>query len=144
MAKMTVTIPTDLIDKLEKLGQASEEISKKMLVAGAAILRDKVDKNLKRNLYSGRGYGKKYPTGALERSLTTDKPKRTKSGAMSIRLYFKGKDSKGVANGQKAMSMEYGTSKQQAKPFIRPAVASSENEVNDEMQKVFDQEVSRP
>jgi len=46
LAKMEVTIPTDLIRKLEKMGSKGEEIGKKMLNAGARILRAQVDSNL--------------------------------------------------------------------------------------------------
>ena len=76
MARFEVTLPTDMIRQLDKLGSKGDEISQNMLKAGAAILKDKIDKNLKKNLYSGRKYDKNYPTGALERS--TDKPKKIK------------------------------------------------------------------
>ncbi|WP_051571642.1 HK97-gp10 family putative phage morphogenesis protein [Ruminiclostridium cellobioparum] len=141
MAKMTITPPTDLMDKLTKLGFSGKEIGKKMLKKGAAILRDEVDSNLKKNLYRNRAYRKDFPTGALERSITISKPKENKNGDLSISVYFKGKDDKGVTNAQKAMAMEYGTSKQDAEPFIRPAVSSKEEKVIEAMQAVFNEEV---
>lgn len=143
MAKMEVNIPTDLIRKLERIGNAGDEIGKKMLTSGAQILRAKVDSNLKKNLYTNRGYTKDYPTGALEKSITIDKPKKNKRGNQSIRIYFKGKDSKGTSNALKAAVMEHGSSKQQKKPFIRPAVNETKDEVNAEMQKIFDTEMKR-
>lgn len=143
MARFEVTLPTDLIRQLDKLGSKGDEISYKMLKAGAVILRDELDKNLKKNLYSGRKYDNNYPTGALEKSLTIDKPKKDKNGNNSIRIYFKGKDSNGVPNALKAAVMEYGSSKQQKKPFIRPAEKAVEKEVNAEMQKIFDEEIRR-
>lgn len=139
---MEVTIPTDLIRKLEKLGDKGDEISKKMLTSGAKILHAKVDSNLKKNLYTNRTYEEDYPTGALEKSLTIDKPKKNKSGNHSINIYFKGNDSKGVANSMKARAMESGTSRQQKKPFVRPAVEETKEEVNAEMQRIFDNEIS--
>ena len=141
MAKMTITPPTDLMDKLTKLGSPGKEIGKKMLKKGAAILRDEVDSNLKKNLYRNRTYRRDFPTGALERSITMTKPKENKNGDLAISVYFKGKDDKGVANAQKAIAMEYGTSKQDAEPFIRPAVAATEDTVINAMQDVFDGEV---
>ena len=143
MARFEVTLPPDMIRQLDKLGSKGDEISQKMLKAGAAILKDEIDKNLKKNLYSGRKYDKNYPTGALERSLTADKPKKDKNGNHYIRIYFKGKDSKGVPNALKAAVMEYGSSKQPKKPFIRPAEKAVEKEVNAEMQRVFDNEINR-
>lgn len=139
---MEVTIPTDLIRKLEKLGNKGDEISKKMLTSGAKILHSKVDSNLKKNIYTNRD-SKDYPTGALEKSLTIDKPKENKNGNHYINIYFKGKDSKGTANSIKARAMESGTSKQQKKPFIRPAVEDTKEEVNNEMQKIFDSEIAK-
>lgn len=143
MARLDVTLPTDLIKQLEKLGSKGDEISKKMLKAGAGILHKEIDKNLKKNLYTNRTYDKDYPTGALERSLTTDKPKKNKDGNHSIRIYFKGKDSKGVSNSLKARVMESGSSYHVKKPFVRPAVEDKKEEVNAEMQKVFDEEFSK-
>ena len=143
MAKMEVTIPTDLIRKLEKMGSQGEEIGKKMLNAGARILRDKVDNNLKKVLYTNRSYDKSYPTGALERSITIDKPKRSKKGNLFIRIYFKGKDSKGVSNGLKAAILEHGKSNQPKRPFVRPAVEQTRDEINREMQRIFESEVSK-
>lgn len=140
---MEVTIPTDLIRKLEKMGSKGEEIGKKMLNAGARILRDQVDSNLKKILYTNRKLDQNYPTGALERSITIDKPKRNKNGNLYIRIYFKGKDSKGVSNGLKAAILEHGKSDQPKRPFVRPAVEQTEDGVNREMQRIFDSEVSR-
>lgn len=143
MAKFEVTLPTDLIRQLDKLGSKGDEISQKMLKAGASILYTEIDKNLKKSLYAGRRYDKNYPTGALERSLTIDKPKKDKNGNHFIRIYFKGKDSRGTPNALKAAVMEYGSSKQQKKPFIRPAERAVEKEVNAEMQRIFDEEIRR-
>ena len=143
MAKMIVTMPTELMDKLQKLGATGKDIGKKMLKAGAKILKDEVDRNLKNNLYSNRSYDKNFPPGALERSLTLSEPKENKNGDLAISVYFKGKDDKGVANAQKAMAMEYGTSRQTAEPFIRPAVSTTEEEIIDTMQGIFNEEVSR-
>ncbi len=143
MARLDVTLPTDLIRKLEKLGNKGDEISQKMLKTGADILHKEIDKNLKKNLYTGRTYDEDYPTGALERSLTTDKPKKNKDGNHSIRIYFKGKDSKGSPNSIKAAVMESGSSYHVKKPFVRPAVEDKEEEVNKEMQRIFDEEISK-
>lgn len=142
MAKMEVTIPTDLIRKLEKMGSQGEEIGKKMLNAGARILRAQVDSNLKKVLYTNRNR-KSYPTGALERSITIDKPKRSKNGNLYIRIYFKGKDSNGVSNGLKAAILEHGKSDQPKRPFVRSAVEQTEDEINKEMQRIFDSEISK-
>lgn len=142
MARFDVNLPTDLVRRLEKLGGRGDEISRKMLVSGARILKDRIDKNLKSNLYTNRKLDDDYPTGALERSVTIDKPKKDKNDNSYIRIYFKGKDDRGVPNAVKAAVMEHGSSKQQKKPFIRPAVNEADKEVNAEMQNVFNNEIS--
>ena len=142
MARFEVNPPSDLVRRLEKLGSKGDEISKKMLVSGARILKDRIDKNLKSNLYANRELDEDYPTGALERSVTIDKPKKDKNGNSYIRIYFKGKDDRGVPNAIKAAVMEHGSSKQRKKPFIRPAVNEVDKEVNAEMQNVFNNEIS--
>lgn len=143
MAQADVSMPIELIYKLAKLGEVGDEIAKKMLKSGAQIVRDKIDSNLKKNLYTNRPYTRSYPTGALERSITIDKPKMNKSGNHQIRVYFKGVDSKGTSNTLKARAMESGTRKQQKKPFVRPAVNETRNKVNTEMQRVFEEEVNK-
>ena len=144
MAQADIKMPTELIQKLERLGESGDEIAKKMLRSGAQIVKDKIDSNLKKNLYyQNRPYTRDYPTGALERSITIDKPKRNKSGNHQIRVYFKGVDSKGTSNTLKARAMESGTRKQQKKPFVRPAVNETRDKVNVEMQRIFEEESNK-
>ena len=79
-------------------------------------------------------------TGAMEASIKTTRPHK-KGNGYSICTRPIGRDKKGVRNMEKAVYMEFGTSKQAATPIISPAVRESEPEVLEKMQEVFDREV---
>jgi HK97 gp10 family phage protein len=149
MGKMTVTVPTGLIDKLARLGNRSGEVAAKMLNAGINPLEDQIRKNA----------AKHKQTGEMNDALKRRKAGIGKNGVWSIHLTFDG-SAKGkkynrrnksgrvvrqedYRNYQKALALEYGTSKQSATPFMRPAVISSESECIANMQEVFNREVQK-
>lgn len=135
MASMTFTAPVDLIKQLEHLEKNSEGISKKALKAGAKTQKSALERTIKQVM--------KKPTGALEASIKTENPKRDKRGNLAIITGFDGYDSKGVPNDLKANVLEYGSTKQRATPFVRPAVEESEESALDAMEKVIDEEVAK-
>jgi HK97 gp10 family phage protein len=141
MARMTVYSPDTLINQLARIGNI-DSIAPKILDAGITPL----EKEIKKNAH------KHHETGAMALSLKRKKPKKGKDGNWSQKVQFDGydksrpataSDPRGVPNARKAMSLEYGTSKQQATPFIRPAVVSTENQCIDEMQEAFNREVDK-
>ena len=81
-------------------------------------------------------------TGALQASIKPTKSKRTGDG-YSITVRPTGKDEKGVRNMEKAAYLEYGTSKQAARPFIGETVRAVEPKVLNKMQEVFEREVEK-
>nr|DAG65164.1 MAG TPA: hypothetical protein [Caudoviricetes sp.] len=93
-----------------------------------------LEANVKRRAGSHRD------TGAMETSIKTTRPHKNGNG-YSICTRPTGKDKKGVRNMEKAVYMEFGTSKQAATPIISPAVRESEAAVLEKMQEVFDREV---
>jgi HK97 gp10 family phage protein len=142
MARMTVYTPQPLIDLLAKITDI-DYIAPKILDAGI----DPLEKQIKANA------SKYSETGAMISSIKRKKAKKGKDGSWSQRVQFEGydksrkptlSDPRGIPNARKAMSHEYGTSKQPAIPIIRPAVISTESQCIDSMQEAFNQEVSKP
>lgn len=127
----------ELAIKLSKLGgNASVEIAKEVVWAGAQPVADEIRKGLEKNLM-----GSEYATGDLEDSLGITPPDVDKNGNTNVKIGFHGYDRKGVANVLKARAMESGTSYQDKMPFMRPAVNRSKKKSLEAMQKKYDEKI---
>jgi HK97 gp10 family phage protein len=134
LARLTIQGPDSLELQLSKL--MNPEISKRVVKAGAQPVADEIRKGLQKNLQ-----GSKYSKGDLLDSLGIAPPDIDKDGNTNTKVGFGGYDSKGVANAVKARAMESGTSKQQKKPFVRPAVNRSQEKAIEAMQEQFNKEI---
>jgi HK97 gp10 family phage protein len=136
MADFSFSMPDDFQQTLSKLAEM-DEIAPKMIDAATPIVAESVKRNLQ----------PRKRTGALIDSVTPENAKKSKKGIWQGRVIFKGYEKKGpnskVSNNQKAISLEYGTSKQAASPFMEKSVRDVESEVAYKMQEVFNQEVGR-
>lgn len=141
MAQMTVYSPDALMEQLTKVGNV-DAYAPKILDAGIQPLYKKIKENAHKH----------HSTGAMAMSAKVKKAKKDKKGVWSQKVQFDGydksrpatpSDPRGVPNARKAMSLEYGTSKQPATPFIRPAVVATEQECIDNMQEALNREVGK-
>lgn len=151
MAKMTIKGLDEYARKLSQLGQASSDIAKKAVYAGANILADEVKRRLQANLDDPRSVAKS-PNGLLKSDsssgdlmesfgiapISTDK-----NGNTNTKIGFNGYDSKGVPNALKARAMESGTSTLRKRPFVRPAVNAVKGKAQAEMGAVVDKEIAK-
>jgi len=136
MGALTVTLPQSLIDRMDAITR-STDLPKDML--DAAI--DVMEPELHRRLHVAIRHKDK-SKGALDESITRSPPRFTVKGEWRSALWFKGYDENGIPNDRKAMSMEWGTSKQLAAPFIRPTKEAKLNEAVEAMEKVFHEAVN--
>jgi len=136
MAKMTIKGTDQLELQLSKLGNMSTKIAKDVVMAGAQPVADEIRVGLTRNLQ-----GSEHSKGDLLDSLGVAPPDIDRSGNVNTKVGFHGYDRNGVANQLKARVMESGSSKQQKKPFVRPAVNRSKNRALEAMQKKFDEKI---
>lgn len=147
MAQMTANMPNDIIDRFRSLTEKADEIAPQMAKGGAEVLAEEVKRRLESNHKR---------TGVLARSVAVKKPVKSKDGAWSCRIYFKGTDAYQaddkamhttykrkvkVPNSQKAIAAEYGTSDQPAEPFLRPAIAESREAIEARMRWEFERGV---
>ena len=139
MAQMTIFSPDALMKQLENMGNV-DRYAPKILDAGIEPLYAKIKKNAQKHSN----------TGEMAASLKLKKAQKSKDGTWVKKAQFTGydkrrkptpSDPRGVPNARKAMSLEYGTSKQPATPFIRPAVVATKNDCLDAMQGAFNKEV---
>ena len=83
MAKAYVKLPDDLIERISKLGNKTDEICEKMLNAGGEVVLEKVKNNLSSVIGNGTKY-KSRSTGELEKSLGLSKVRLDRNGNYNI------------------------------------------------------------
>ena len=134
MAKMTVKGLDEYMAKLETLGRSkAESIIEKAVEDGADIVADRARANLN-SVLSGTS------TGALAGSLGIT-PVDNRDGYINAKVGFDGKDSKGVSNAMKANILEYGSRRQPARPFMKPAATATRSAVQRKMADTIEREI---
>ena len=141
MAKAYVKLPEEYLEKLSKLGNRTDGICEKMLKAGGEVVLSKVKSNLSSVVGSGTKY-KSRSTGELENALGLSEVRLDKKGNYNIKVGFAESRKNGSSNAKLANIIEYGKSGQAAKPFMKPAKASSKTKCIEVMKATFDQEVN--
>lgn len=121
----------ELAKELDELGNL-DQYAPKMLEAAAPILQKELQQRVKAE--ANRGYA----TGDLKNSIQALKPGLNEQGHY-VAVSAVGKDRKGIRNNEKLAYLEYGTSRQQARPVIEKSTKSAEKECLEAMQSVFDE-----
>jgi len=121
---------------LSRLSTQSDEIAKKAIYEGAKVVADKIKSNLEGILSSEA-------SGDMLASFGVTPIERDSDGNWNTKLGFDGYDSKGVPNQLKARVLESGSSKQQKKPFMRPAVNATKRAAVEKMGRVINEEIQR-
>lgn len=130
---MTFEIPKELQQQLARVSNL-DEIAPKMINAATPI----VVKSLQDSLTSHK------QSGELVKSVKAYKAKKIRNGGYYGRVNFAGYDAKTKApNAQKAMSLEYGSTKQSATPFLDGAMTKAESKATAIMQEVFNKGVDK-
>jgi HK97 gp10 family phage protein len=153
MAYFKAEIDVELINQLTRLGDRTDEIAELMLDDAGQILSDSLEAEIK---------SQHMDTGELADSITT-RTYKDKNGNWVVWAYPEGKSKKLMSKGKvyarsksgtmskgqalfqsdKLFFLEYGTSKQPARPFIDRMVKRVEGKIISNMQKIFNREVGR-
>ena len=142
MAKADVKMPDEFLSRISRLGAQTDSIAEKVLQAGGEVALAKVKSNLKSVVGSGTK-SKSRSTGELEHSLGLSPVMVDKNGNHDIKVGFSEPRTDGGSNAKIANILEYGTSSQSAKPFLKPAKTASRQECIDAMTKALDEEVEK-
>lgn len=140
MAKADVKMPDDFLSRISRLGAQTDSIAEKVLQAGGEVALAKVKSNLKSVVGSGTK-SKSRSTGELERSLGLSPVRVDKNGNHDIQVGFSEPRSDGLSNAKIANILEYGTSRQSAKPFLKPAKSAVKKQCVEAMKFAFEKEV---
>lgn len=141
MAKCTVQMPDEFIDKMNRLGNRTDEIMEHVLEAGGEVVEAKV----KSNLASAIGRNTKYPsrsTGKLLLAVGTSPIRVNKNGDYDVKIGFANSRGGSASNAMIAAILEYGKHGQPPKPFMKPAKSSSKAVAITAMTQKLDQELS--
>ena len=140
MAKAEVKMPDEFLAKLSRLGSQTDTVTEKVLQAGGEVALDKIRSNLKAVVGSGTK-SESRSTGELERSLGLSPVMVDKNGNHDIKVGFSEPRTDGSSNAKIANIIEYGTSSQPAKPFLKPAKSAVKKQCVDAMKSAFEKEV---
>lgn len=150
MAKIEINFPKDITKKLDLLGSQYSVIAKKMLRSGMKPLKKQVMANLKSVIGQGNKT-KPRSKGNLIKAVITTKPYKIRSGEYHMKIGIYGYDKtittpkfpNGVPHAVKANALEHGRSNMPAKPWLKPAIEATKNEVMQAMIDKFDEELKK-
>lgn len=142
MAKMTMKLPDEMINKLTKLGERTDEICSKALTEGGKIAEDKVRANLQAAIGSNLKEESR-STGELVDSLGLTPVGIDKNGNYDVKIGFKEPRKDGSSNAKIANIIEYGKVGQPPKPFLKPAKTASKKQAFERIKTVFEEELSK-
>lgn len=142
MAKCTVTMPTNFIEKVSKLGKQTDEILGRVLAVGGEVVEDKVRSNLtavigKETKEASRS------TGQLLAALGTSPARVNRDGDMDVKIGFADNRADGKSNAMIAGVLEYGKHGQPPRPFMKPAKSASKAAAVNAMVKKLNEEVEK-
>ncbi|MPM44035.1 hypothetical protein SDC9_90713 [bioreactor metagenome] len=142
MAKVTMKMPEDFLQKVSRLNDKTDEIVPRVLKAGGEVVLDKV----KSNLNSAVGRDTEYPsrsTGELSAALGLSPALQDRDGNHNVKVGFSEPRRDGSSNAKIANIIEYGKSGQPAKPFLKPAKSTSRKPCIEAMKAKLDEEVNK-
>ena len=142
MAKATVKMPDDFLEKLSRLGNKTDEITAKVLEAGSDIVYEKVKSNLE-DVVGKDTIVESRTTGELIDSLGVSSVKQDKNGNSNIKIGFKEPRKDGKSNAMIANIIEYGKHNQPAKPFLKPAKKSTKKSCIEAMKQKLEEEIKK-
>ena len=142
MAKVSIKMPTALMDQLAKAAEKTDRAIPKALEAGGKVVFEKMQDNLRSAIGRGTKY-KSRSTGKLLTALGVSPVKVNDGGNYDVKVGFsEGRDD--ANNAMLANLLEYGKSGQPPKPFLKQTKSSSRNPCIEAMQSVLKEELDLP
>ena len=140
MAKATMKLPDDMLERMSRLGSNFDKVAEKVLTAGGEVVLAKTKSNLQAVVGNNTVYDSR-STGELENALGVSKVLLDKNGNYNIKVGFSEPRKDSSSNAQIANTIEYGKSGQPAKPFLKPAQRASKKQCIEAMKTTFESEV---
>ena len=142
MARVTIKMPTALMDQLTKAAEKTDSAIPKALEAGGKVVFEKMRANLNSAIERGTKY-KSRSTGKLAASLGVSPAKLDRDGNLDVKVGFS--EGRGdVSNAMLANVLEYGKHGQPPKPFLKQTKSSSRKPCIEAMQTALKEELNLP
>ena len=142
MARVTIEMPTTLMDQLASTAEKTDSAIPKALEAGGKVVFERMQANLRSAI--GRGTKvKSRSTGKLLAALGVSPVKVNDEGNYDVKVGFaEGRGN--VSNAMLANLLEYGKHGQPPKPFLKQTKSSSRNPCIEAMESVLKEELNLP
>ena len=142
MARVTIEMPTTLMDQLASAAEKTDSAIPKALEAGGKVVFERMQANLRSAI--GRGTKvKSRSTGKLLAALGVSPVKVNDGGNYDVKVGFE--ENRGnVSNAMLANLLEYGKHGQPPKPFLKQTKSSSRSPCIEAMQSVLKEELDLP
>ena len=140
MARVEFKMPDDLIEKIARLEQRTDDIIPKVLEAGGKVVLSKVRGHLQAVIGKGTKY-KSRSTGQLVAALGLSPAKMDRNGNFNVKVGFREPRRGKTSNALIANVIEYGKHGQPPKPFLKPAKSASRAACIEAMKRRLEEEV---
>lgn len=152
MATIKCSLPDELIAKLTRLGNKTDEMCERALTAGAEIIKESLATSLT-EVVGKNTKTESRSTGELEESLGVSPVSIDSKGNYNLKIGFNeprrkqsraaGKRSYNTAtNAMVANVLEYGKSGQAPKPFLKRAKSASRKAATEKISEVLESEMN--
>lgn len=135
-------MPDDFLEKLSKLGDKTEDITKKVLKAGGEVALSRVRESLS-SVVGKDLKSEPRSTGQLESALGVSPAMVDRKGNYNVKIGFSEPRSDGESNAKIANVLEYGKHGQPAKPFLAKAKRGLKKPCESAMIAKFEEEISK-
>ena len=142
MAKATFKMPEDMLKKLSRLGEKTDEIAARVLEAGAEVVVAKVRSNLQ-SAIGQSNQEESRSTGELLSALGSSPVKVNRDGDFDTKIGFREPRRDGGSNALVASVLEHGKSGQPARPFLKPAISASKKGAIAAMTQKLEEEIAK-
>lgn len=119
MARAQINLPNSFIDKLQGVSRNLDTYAEEALKAGAGVVEPVMAANLKASIGKGT-VRESESTGQLAGALGVSPVKARADGKHDIKVGFAENRADGRSNALIANVLEYGSSRQVARPFLAP------------------------
>ena len=142
MARVTIEMPTTLMDQLASTAEKTDSAIPKALEAGGKVVFERMQANL-RSAIGRNTKHKSRSTGKLLSALGVSPVKVNDGGVYDVKVGFD--ENRGNAsNAMLANLLEYGKHGQPPKPFLKQTKSSSRNPCIEAMKSVLKEELDLP
>lgn len=123
MAKAHINVPTKFLDALDAAASQIDSFAAEALKAGAAVVEPRMRTNLTGAI--GQTIRPSQSTGQLLAALGTSPVGATSKGTLNVKVGFAENRRDGISHAKIATVLEYGSSRQQPRPFLAPTRAQT-------------------